>query len=112
MVAAAVISDSSGNIILAATQKLYFTDVLLGETTTTLLASRLASTTGCGCLALEGGVFMVILAVNQPHFFFFWQFTFIVSDIILYLSSFQSVYRCVNYRAHLLVKWVYLYCVW
>jgi hypothetical protein len=54
------------------------------------LASRLASSTGCGCFALEGHVLMVILAVNQPHLFSSWQFTSIVSDIILDLSSFQS----------------------
>ena len=68
-VAATVINDFSGNITLAGRQKLHFTYVLLGETTTALLASRLASTTGRSCFALEGDALLVILAMNQPHFF-------------------------------------------
>ena len=41
-----VISDSLGNIILAATQKLLVTNPLIGEASTTLLASQLALSTG------------------------------------------------------------------
>jgi hypothetical protein len=43
-VAAATISDSSGSIILAATQHLHSSYVLLGEATAALLATRLAAT--------------------------------------------------------------------
>jgi hypothetical protein len=42
-VAAAVISDSSGDIIFAATSKLLGTDALMGEAAAALLASQLAS---------------------------------------------------------------------
>ena len=52
---------------------------------------------------------MVILAVNQPHFFATWQFTSIISDLILELTSFQSwnalkVSRCGNCCAYVLTK--------
>jgi hypothetical protein len=109
-VAAAVISDTAGNIILAATQKLHSTDVLLGEASAALLTTRLAASTGYGCFALEGDALLVILAVNQPHLFSTWQFASIVSDITLDLSFFQSlsalkISRCANFRAHCLAKW-------
>jgi exonuclease III len=55
-VAAAVISDTAGNIILAATQKLHSTDVLLGEASAALLTTRLAASTGYDCFALEGDI--------------------------------------------------------
>ena len=66
-VAAAVISDSSRNIIFAATHKLHSTNVLLVKATTTLLASQLASSTGHGSFALEVDTLLVILVVNQPN---------------------------------------------
>jgi hypothetical protein len=49
-----------------------------------LLASQQAT------IALEGDVLLVILAMNQSHLFYYWQFTFIFSDITLDLYSFQS----------------------
>jgi hypothetical protein len=43
-VAAAVLNDPSGEIIFVATQKPFSSDVLSGEASTTLLASRLVVT--------------------------------------------------------------------
>jgi hypothetical protein len=53
---------------------------------------------------------LVILAVNKPHLFATWQFSPIVSDLRLELSSFQSwnalkvSNRCANFRVHALAK--------
>ncbi|XP_059436414.1 disease resistance protein RPM1-like [Corylus avellana] len=71
-VVAAMIMDCSGNIVLAATQKLHSSDVLLGGAAVALLATHLASTSGFRCFDLERDVLLVILAVNQPHLFSSW----------------------------------------
>jgi hypothetical protein len=63
-VATTVVSDASRNIILAVTQKLQFTNVLLGEASAALLTTRLATSTSYGCFALEVDALLVILAVN------------------------------------------------
>ena len=109
-VAAAVLSDHTGEIIYACTQKLLSTDVLSGEASAALLASRLTASLGFSFFTLEGDALLVILTVNKPHLFASWQFAFIVSDLRLELSSFQSwnaskVSRCANFRAHELAKW-------
>jgi hypothetical protein len=109
-VAAAVFSDHLGEIIYARTQKLFSSDVLLGEASAALLASRLAASSGFSNFTLEGDALLVILAVNKPHLFATLQFAPIVSDLRLELSSFQSwnalkVSRCANFRAHELAKW-------
>jgi hypothetical protein len=109
-VAAAVISNSDGEIILAATQKLSITDALIGEASADLLTTRLATFIGLGNFLLEGDALLVILAVNQPHIFSSWHFAPYISDIRLELSIFQSwndskVFRCANLHAHVLVKW-------
>ena len=108
-VAAAVLSDPFGEIIFAATQKLFSSDVLSGEASAALLASRLATTSGFSNFILEGDAILVILVVNKPHLFVTWQFAPIVSDLRLKLSSFQSwntlkVSRCANFRTHTLTK--------
>jgi hypothetical protein len=87
-VAAAVVSDSSGSVILAATLKLVGSDVLQGEATAALLASRLAVSTGVGSFDLEGDALLVLLAINSPAIFASWNFASIVSYISLELSSF------------------------
>jgi hypothetical protein len=46
-VAVAVISDENSNIILAFTQKLSYSDSLLGEVSAALLTSQLATSSGC-----------------------------------------------------------------
>jgi hypothetical protein len=109
-VAAATIFDSSGSLILAATQHLYSSDVLLGEATAALLAIRLAATLGRVDFTLEGDSLLVTLAINNPPTFSFWCFCNIVSDISVFLSSFQSwktlkVSRSANFMAHALGKW-------
>ncbi|XP_059451038.1 uncharacterized protein LOC132181824 [Corylus avellana] len=53
-VAAAVISDSSGEILAAATLKLHSSDALLGEAMAALLATRLARSFGFDVFTLEG----------------------------------------------------------
>jgi hypothetical protein len=108
-VAVAVICDSSGEVILAATKRLSSTDVLMGEASTALLSSQLAASVGVRHFLLEGDAFLVILAVNQPPLFSAWQFSSFILDIRLDLSSFQSwhaskVSKYVNYHAHVLAK--------
>jgi hypothetical protein len=68
-VTTAVISNSSRDIILAVTQKLNVSDVLIGETSGGFLVTRLAAFVGTGDFLLEGDAFLIILAVNQPHLF-------------------------------------------
>jgi hypothetical protein len=109
-VAAATISDSSGSIILAATQHLYSSDVLLGEAIAALLATQFVATLGCVDFTLEGDSLLVTLAIHSPRTFSSWCFCNIVSDISVFLSSFQSwkalkVSRSANFRAHALGKW-------
>jgi len=109
-VAAAVISNSDGEIILAATQKLSITDALAGEAFAALLTSRLATSVGLENFLLEGDALLVILAVNQPYLFSSWHFAPYISNIRLELFIFQSrnaskVSRYANFRAHVLAKW-------
>jgi hypothetical protein len=89
-VVAAVISDENGNIILAFTQKLSYSDALLGEASAAHLTSQLATSSGCGNLFLEGDALLVILAISNPHLFSSWSFANCISDISLVLSSFHS----------------------
>jgi hypothetical protein len=53
-IATAVLGDPSGEIIFVATQKPFSSNVLSGEASTTLLASRLAATSGFSNFILEG----------------------------------------------------------
>ena len=108
-VAAAVISNSFGDIILAATQRLSSTDVLMGEAFAALLTSLLVASASATHFLLEGDALLVTLAVNQPSTFSSWYFSSYVSNIRLVLSSFQSwhaskVSKCANYRAYALAK--------
>jgi hypothetical protein len=53
---------------------------------------------------------LVTLAINSPSTFSFWCFCNIVSDISVFLSSFQSwkalkVSRSADFRAYALGKW-------
>jgi hypothetical protein len=89
-VTAAVISNSSGDIILAVTQKLNVFDVLIGETSAAFLATWLAASMGTGDFLLEEDALLVILAVNQPHLFSTWHFAPLISDIKLDLPAFHS----------------------
>jgi hypothetical protein len=109
-VAAVTIFDSSGSIILAATQHLYSSDVILGEATAALLATRLAVILGRVDFTLERDSLLVTLAINSPPTLSSWWFCNIVSDISVFLSSFQSwkalkVSRSANFMAHALSKW-------
>jgi hypothetical protein len=61
-------------------------------------------------IIVRADAFLVILPINSPEFFFLWNFSNVVFDISLSLSSFQSwnalkVSRCANYRARALAKW-------
>ena len=111
MAAAVISNSSSGEIICAATQKLFSSDALSREVSAALLASRLATLSDFNNLILEGDALLVILTVNQPQLFATWQFAPIISYLRLELSSFQScnalkVSRCANFRAHVLAKWI------
>jgi hypothetical protein len=59
-VTVAVVSDSTSNIISAATQKLFFTDVDMGE---------VAAACGVTSFVLEGNAFLIVLAINSPFIF-------------------------------------------
>jgi hypothetical protein len=83
------ISNSDGEIILAATQKFFIIDILIGEAYDALLTTRLATSVGLRNFLL-GDALLVIIAVNQPHIFYFWHFAPYISDINLELSVFQS----------------------
>jgi hypothetical protein len=96
-VADTVISDYSGNIIMAATQQLHSTDILAGEASAALLASRLALSSRYDHFIIEGDALLVILAINSPEYFSLWNF--------------PHVSRCVNYRAHALAKWTAFHLV-
>jgi hypothetical protein len=116
VVVATVINDSSSTIIMATTQKLLLTDPLIGEASVALLASQLTLSSGFDTLFLEGDALLVILAINTPSLFPTWNFSNIVSDIRLCLSSFQSwnalkVSCSANFCAHALTKWVASYLV-
>lgn len=62
VVAATVISEDLGNVILAATQKLHSNDA-----STALLAVWLAVSYGWSCFQLEGGALLVILAIMHQQ---------------------------------------------
>jgi hypothetical protein len=91
-VAAAIITDSKGQIITAASLKLSSSDALIGEASAALLATRLALSVGVSSLFLEGDALLVILAINQPSLFSSWSFANVISNISLDLISFQSWY--------------------
>ena len=62
-------------------------------------------------VVLEGDALLVVLAINNPSLFSSWDFANCLADVSLILSSFQSwnalkVFRSVNFRAHVLDKWV------
>jgi hypothetical protein len=68
-VTTAVISNFSGKVIFAVTQKLYVSIVLIGEAVAALLATWLAAFTCIRDFMLEGDALLVILVVKQPHLF-------------------------------------------
>jgi hypothetical protein len=93
VVADAVISDFSDNIIMVATQRLHSTDILVSEAFATLLASRLlALSSGINHFVLKGfgDALLVILEINSHELFTLRNFSNLVSDISLSLLSFQS----------------------
>jgi hypothetical protein len=59
-VAATVISDFSGNIIMTATQRLHSTYIIGGEASVALLTSQLALSTGFDHFLLKGDALLVI----------------------------------------------------
>jgi hypothetical protein len=65
VVAVAMLSDYYGEIFSVATLKLHSSsDVLLGEATTALLATRWAQSSGLDVFFFEGDTLLVVLAVN------------------------------------------------
>jgi hypothetical protein len=88
---------------------LHSTDILAGEASAALLASRLALSSGYDHFIIECDALLVILAINSPEYFSLWNFSHVVYDIKFNLYSFQSlnalkVSRFANYRAHTLAK--------
>lgn len=65
---------SNGDIIKAASKKLFTTNVANGEAQTPA---------DCGVnsvLIIEGGAIYITLAIQQPSLFSFWNFSSIISD--------------------------------
>jgi hypothetical protein len=115
-VAAGVISDDSGNIILAVTHKLPSTDALAGKAFAALLTARMAIYLTSDKFCIEGDALLVVSAINNPSLFSSWSFANCIEDISVVLSSFPSwnaskVSRCANFRAHALAKWAASYLV-
>jgi hypothetical protein len=109
-VAAGVISDASGNIIMAVTHKLSSSDALAGEAFAALLTSHMAASLTSDKFCIEGDALLVVSAINNPPLFSSWCFANCITDISVVLSSFPSwnvskVSRCANFRAHALAKW-------
>jgi hypothetical protein len=109
-VAAGVISDNSGNIIMAVTHKLPSTDALAGEAFAALLTAHMAIYLTIDKFCIEGDALLVVFAINNPSFFSSWSFANCIEDISVVLSSFPSwnaskVSRCANFRTHALTKW-------
>jgi hypothetical protein len=95
-IVAAVISNSLKYIIMDATQRLHSTDIHVGEAFGALLAFRLAFSLGFAHFIIEDHAILVILTIISS-----WNFSSVVYDISLSLSSFQSwndlkLSRCVN----------------
>jgi hypothetical protein len=83
VVATAVVSDSTGNIIGATTQKFFFTDVGMGEATAVLLTTRLAAACGVTSFVLEADALLVVLAINNLILLFFPLGILLVFSLIL-----------------------------
>ncbi|GLT57767.1 hypothetical protein SLA2020_307160 [Shorea laevis] len=89
-VAAMVLSDSTGKIIHAATKRLSTTDSAIGEAQAALLACKTTTSLGIYSLLLEGDAINIILAIQQPSIFKFWNFASIISDVNFHLLSLHS----------------------
>jgi hypothetical protein len=81
VVAAAVISDAMGNVILAATQELHGTDSLQGEALVALLTVQVAVSFECTSPQLEGDALLVELVINNPSLISSWYFVHCISYI-------------------------------
>lgn len=109
-VAAAVLSNSSGDIIAGSTKNIISTEVNKGEALADLLlVVDLAIQEGCNNVILKGDSFVIILAINQFHLLADWDFSPIIANIHLKLQHFQDwsaskVRRGDNSRAHHLAK--------
>ena len=109
-VTAAVLSNTSGDIISAFTKKLLSTEVNKGESIAALTGIDLAILQGCNNLLIEGDSLVSILAINNQNLFTEWSIAPIIADIQLKLQHFQvwnatKVSRSANFRAHHLAKW-------
>lgn len=109
-IAAAILSNDKGEILLAFTNKLAFLDVNKGEATTTLTSVDLAISFGCYNLLLEGDSLVTFMAINQPVLLTNWSLAPIILYIQLKLQHFQAwnaekVSRSAKSHAHHLAKW-------
>lgn len=82
-VAAAVLSDHDGNIIVAVSKKLPLLEVNAGEAQAALLAVQFAFSFDCHSLSLESDSLTVILAINKFSHFSDDSFAPIIGDILL-----------------------------
>lgn len=72
------------------TKKLHGSNVLQGEALVALLIIRLAASTGCTSLELEGDALPVVHASNNLALFFSWSIANCIYVICLDLSSYQN----------------------
>lgn len=82
----------------------------LGEAHTALLVVRLAASTRCSLLLLEGDSLVTVLAIIGPSLFPDWNTALVIADIHLHLFTFSEwktlkITRCANSGAHKVVRW-------
>jgi hypothetical protein len=111
MIAAAVLTNYDGEILVVVSRRLPFLNVNVGKASTALLgveeAIKLSSTLH---VILEGDSLSTILALHSSCLDREWSSAAIISDIsylfFFFLSwSATKVSRSVNFRAHLVAKW-------
>lgn len=104
-VAAATLRDHKGDFLAVNSLKLPSIDVGLGEAHAALLAVRLAASTRCSSLLLEGDSLVTVLAIIGPSLFFDWNIVLVIAGIHLHLFTFSEwkalkILRCANSGAH------------
>jgi hypothetical protein len=85
--------------------------LLSREANAALLAVRLAISFDCSFLSIEGDSLVTMLAINDSLLFLEWNTEPIISDILFQLRFIPiwkalKVFRCANFSAHQIVRWV------
>jgi hypothetical protein len=89
VVAAAILSDSNGNIFAALSRKYASMDANIWEAFVASLAIILASSFGYSSLILDGDSLTIISMINNASSFLDWNFSSIIGDILQQLECFR-----------------------